>query len=509
MFDDMKQPDGKTPTIAILGAGFAGLGMAIRLREKGVETFVIYEKADEVGGTWRENTYPGVACDVPSHLYSFSFEPNPRWSQRFSPGEEIWAYARHCAKKYDLYRSIQFGKHVTSVSHDGTSWRVNFADGAVVRADYVISGLGGLHEPNFPDIEGLQSFEGPMFHTAKWRHDVDLKGKRVAIIGSAASAVQVVPEIVGKVAHLDVYQRTPNWVMPRQSYAYPDWLKSLFEKAPWLMRAYRGIYFALMERRFAAFQKDENAIKRTVRKLFTKHLEKQVSDPALRQKLTPDYPVGCKRILISDDYLAAIQNSNVDLITEPIDAVTPKGVRTHDGCEHEADVLILATGFKPFDILTTIDVTGPAGRSLGDVWKDGVAAHRTISVPGFPNFFLLLGPNSGLGHNSVLLMIEAQVDYIMKLIEHAASEGARFVKTKPEAAQAFDEDVQRELETRVWAANCGAWYVDERGRNYTLYPHNVRRFQRDMAEPDWDEFEFAQTPASAPVSEGVMAPAGA
>ena len=288
MFDDLKQPSEKTPTIAILGAGFAGLGMAIRLREEGIETFAIYEKADEVGGTWRENTYPGVACDVPSHLYSFSFEPNPRWSQRYSPGDEIWAYARHCAKKYDLYRSIQFGKYVTSVSHDGRSWRIHFADGAVVKADYVISGLGGLHEPNFPDIDGLQSFEGPMFHTAQWRHDVDLTGKRVAIIGSAASAVQVIPEIVGEVAHLDVYQRTPNWIMARQSYAYPDWLKSLFEKAPWLMRAYRGIYFTLMERRFAAFQQGDNAIKRTVRKLFTRHLEKQVSDPVLRKKLTPD-----------------------------------------------------------------------------------------------------------------------------------------------------------------------------------------------------------------------------
>jgi len=509
MFDDLKQPGGKTPTIAILGAGFAGLGMAIRLREGGVETFAIYEKADEVGGTWRENTYPGVACDVPSHLYSFSFEPNPRWSQRFSPGDEIWAYARHCAKKYDLYRSIQFGKHVTSISHDGISWRISFADGAVVKADYVISGLGGLHEPSFPDIDGLQSFEGPIFHTAQWRHDVDLKDKRVAIIGSAASAVQVIPEIVDKVAHLDVYQRTPNWVMPRQSYTYPGWLKLLFEKAPWLMRAYRWIYFSLMERRFAAFQKDNNAIKRTVRKLFTKHLEKQVSDPALRKKLTPEYPVGCKRILISDDYLAAIQSSNVDLITEPIEAVTPKGVRTEDGLDHEAHVLILATGFKPFDILTTIDVTGPAGLSLGDIWKDGVAAHRTISVPGFPNFFLLLGPNSGLGHNSVLLMIEAQVDYIMKLIEHAASEGVRFVKTKPGAAEAFDEDVQRELQARVWAANCGAWYVDERGRNYTLYPHNVRRFQRDMAEPDWNEFEFAETLAAAPAPKGFPEPASA
>ena len=485
------QQDRKTtPSIAILGAGFAGLGMAIRLREEGIETFTIYEKADEVGGTWRENTYPGVACDVPSHLYSFSFEPNPNWSQRFSPGDEIWAYARHCAEKYDLYRSIQFGKTVASIAHDGVKWRVHFADGASIKADYVVSGLGGLHELNMPDIDGRDQFTGPMFHTAQWRHDVDLTDKRVAIIGSAASAIQIIPAIVDKVAHLDVFQRTPNWVMPRQSYRYPKWVRGLFAKAPKLARLYRGMYFTLMEQRFDAFKKDDNAMKRYVRRIFMKHMKRQVSDPELRAKLTPDYPIGCKRILISDDYLGAIQKDNVELVTEPIGAITESGVRTMDGRQRDVDVLILATGFKPFDILTTIEVTCPTGQSLAEVWKDGIAAHRTLAVPGFPNFFLLLGPNSALGHNSALLMIEAQVNYIIKLMSQARSKGANLVDAKPDAAMEFDETVQQDLQGRVWAANCGAWYVDKSGRNYTLYPHAVRQYLRDMKEPDTDEFAF-------------------
>ena len=497
MFDELKNGADKaeTPTFAILGAGFSGLGMAIRLRQEGIDSFTIYEKADEVGGTWRENVYPGVACDVPSHLYSFSFAPNPNWSRRFSPGGEIWDYMKDCARKFDLYRSIQFGKKATAVVHDGKRWRIDFEDGSSATADYVVSGLGGLHEPNVPAFEGLESFEGPAFHTAQWRDDVDLTGKRVAIIGSAASAVQVIPEIVDKVARLDVYQRTPNWVMPRHSFAYPGWAKALFARAPFLARLYRGFYFSFLEWRFSSFKKDDNYVKRIVRKTFAKHMDAQVSDPELRAKLTPDYPVGCKRILISDDYLASIQHESVELVTDPIDAVTPKGVRTKDGRERPVDVLILATGFKPFDILESIAVTGPSGLTLKEAWKDGIAAHRTIAAPGFPNFFLLLGPNSGLGHNSVILMIEAQVNYIIKLLK-AAGAGASIVP-KAAAAKAFDRELQARLQGRVWAAECGSWYVDENGRNYTLYPDAVRGFLREMKTPDVSEYEIARETAPA------------
>ena len=498
MFDDREQAEPKrTPTFAILGAGLSGMCMAIKLRQAGIETFTIYEKADDVGGTWRENTYPGVACDVPSHLYSFSFEPNPNWSRRYSSGGEIWEYTRHCARKYDLYRSIQFGKKVIDIVHTGEQWRVDFEDGASIKADFVISGLGGLHVPNVPEFEGLEQFGGPVFHTAEWRHDIDLTGKRVAMIGSAASAVQVVPEIVDKVAHLDLYQRTPNWIMPRQSYAYPEWLKKLFAKAPFLARAYRGFIFAMNEFRFAAFKRKDNRVKRFVSSVFAKHLEASVTDPELRAKLTPDYPVGCKRILISDDFLPAVQRANVDLVTDPIGAVTPTGITTKDGAARNVDVIVMATGFKPFDILASIDVVGPSGENLHEAWKGGIAAHRSLAIPGFPNFFMLLGPNSGLGHNSVILMIEAQVNYLVQLIEAAMKAGNMAIEPKPAAAKAYDDLIQAKLQNRVWAADCGAWYVDEHGRNYTLYPHNVSRFIKDMAVPDLAEYDIHPAPVAA------------
>lgn len=483
------------PRIAILGAGFSGMGMAIELKKRGFDNFTIYEKAADFGGTWRENTYPGVACDVPSHLYSFSYEPNPRWTKRYSPGGEIWDYMRGVARKYDLYARASFGKKITHIRHDGARWRIDFADGAHAEADVVISALGGLHEPNIPDFAGAGSFKGPVFHTAQWRHDVDLTGKRVAIVGSAASAVQVIPEIAPKVAHLDVYQRTANWVLPRISYGYPDWLRGVFVRAPFLARLYRGWYFSMLEGRHRAFHKEDNWTKRFVRRIFDKHLAAQVSDAELRRKLTPAYPVGCKRILVADDYFPAIQRANVDLVTDGIDRFEEKGVRTKDGKLREADVIILATGFRPFNLLDSIEVAGPAGKTLRETWSHGVAAHRTVAVPGFPNFFMLLGPNSGLGHNSVILMIEAQVNYVMQLITRAAKEGGA-IEPSPEAARAYDERLQRELGERVWAAGCGAWYIDATGRNFTLYPNTVRAYLKEMKAPVAEEYVVTHTVAA-------------
>ena len=497
MLQQSPPPDRPEPKVAILGAGFSGMGIAIALRKAGYRDVAIYEKADDFGGTWRENTYPGVACDVPSHLYSFSFEPNPEWSKRFSPGAEIWAYMKRVARKHDLYAIAKFGKRISAVRHDGLRWRIEFADGSAAEADVVVSGLGGLHEPNIPAFEGAERFAGPIFHTAAWRHDVDLEGKRVAIIGSAASAVQVVPEIQPLVAQLDIYQRTANWVMPRPSYLYPGWAKALFRKAPFLARAYRGFYFSLLEWRHAAFRGDDNYVKRFVRATFEKHLAEQVKDPALRAKLTPSYPVGCKRILISDRYLPAVQKDNVALITDGVARFEEGGVRTGAGELRAADVVILATGFRPFNLLQSIEVVGPSGLTLAEAWRGGAAAHRTVAVPGFPNFFMLLGPNSGLGHNSVVLMIEAQVAYVMKLLARMREEGARAVEPRREAAAAFDARLQGELSGRVWAAGCGAWYVDETGRNFTLYPNTVRDFLREMRAPDPAEFVFSENPAVA------------
>jgi len=488
----LNRGDAKIPRVAILGAGFSGMGMAIALKRRGLDNFAIYEKADEVGGTWRENIYPGVACDVPSHLYSFSYEPNPDWSKRFSPGGEIWDYMKKVARKHDLYSKTMFGKKVVRIRHDGAKWTIDFADGAKAEADIVVSGLGGLHEPNIPHFEGQEAFDGPVFHTARWRDDVDLKGKRVAMIGSAASAVQVVPEIAPVVARLDIFQRTANWIMPRPSYAYPDWAKGLFRAVPPLARLYRGFYFSMMEWRHKAFEGGDNYVKRFVTKTFMKHMDEQVKDPALRARLTPTYPVGCKRILISDRYLPAVQRDNVDIVSEPIERFEKGGVRTKDGRLHEADVIILATGFKPFNLLDSIEVAGPAGVTLAETWKGGVAAHRTVAVPGFPNFFMLLGPNSGLGHNSVILIIEAQVNYVMRLIEEMRAKGAASIEPTPEAAAVYDRRLQHDLKDTVWAGGCQSWYLDGRGRNYTLYPHTVRAFIREMRGPKMTEYALKE-----------------
>ncbi|MEX0644754.1 MAG: NAD(P)/FAD-dependent oxidoreductase [Parvularculaceae bacterium] len=485
------------PKIAILGAGFSGMGMAIALKEHGFEDFTIYEKADDVGGTWRENTYPGVACDVPSHLYSFSFDPNPNWTRRYSPGGEIWDYMKVCARKHGLYERTQFGKKVSSIRHDGARWTIEFADGTKAEADIVVSGLGGLHEPNIPDFPGRALFKGPIFHTAQWRHDVDLAGKRVAIVGSAASAVQVVPEIAPKVSHLDIYQRTANWVFPQQSYGYAEWLKRVFRAAPFTRRLYRAFYFNLLETRHFVMRGDDNFMKRRIYKLVARHLESLVADPELRRKITPAYPIGCKRILVSDDYLPAIQCENVDIVVSGIERFEEGGIRTKDGALRAADIIVLATGFRPFNLLESIEVKGAGGKTLRETWSHGVTAHRTVAVPGFPNFFMLLGPNSGLGHNSVILMIEAQVKYVMQLIKAMAARGAASVEPTLEAAAAYDERLQRDRADRVWAAGCGAWYVDAAGRNFTLYPHNVRTYLKEMKAPDFSEYAFEAARAAA------------
>lgn len=462
--------------------------MAVRMRSEGIDSFTIYEKAHNVGGTWRENTYPGVACDVPSHLYSFSFAPNSRWTRRYSTGAEIREYLENCAEKFDLYRSIRFGTTVTSLRHNGKRWEVRLGNGEVEEADYVVSGLGGLHVPNLPDFEGREEFPGPVFHTARWRDDVDLDGRRVAVVGTAASAVQVIPEIVGRVAHLDVYQRTPNWVLPRYGYSYPAWIRSAFAGMPRLARAYRGHYFSWLDFRFRTFHAKDNWMKRLVTGLAKRHLRAQVGDDCLRAKLTPDYPLGCKRVLLSDDYFPALGESHVELVTEPIEGMTRKGLWTRDGAERPADVIVLATGFKPFDIRQSVEVVGPYGNSLEDRWENGITAYKTVAVDGFPNLFFLLGPNSGLGHTSVLLTIEAQIEYVIDLVKTAISRRIDLVQPKPEATARFDRQIQAAIGNRVWASGCGSWYVDDSGRNHTLYPHDARTFLEELKRPDLDDF---------------------
>ena len=471
------------PSVAIIGAGVSGLCMGIKLSEAGMGNFTIYEKAARVGGTWRENTYPGVACDVPSHLYSFSFAPKTDWSMVFSPGGEIQGYLESVAEKYQLSRHIQAGAELKKAEWKGDEWLLTFADDSVRTANYLINAIGGLHIPRYPGIPGADSFKGTAFHTARWNHDHDLTGRRVAIIGTAASAIQLIPEIVDKVAALDVYQRTANWIVPRAVMKYSARTKNWFRRLPWLAKLHRLKIYLTFEMRFPLFRMNKFLAGQAT-KMFLDHLHRQVTDLELRAKLTPDYPIGCKRILASDTLFPALTRDHISLITDGIDHITPDGIVTKTGDVRPVDTIIYATGFKPWDLTDGVSIIGRDGMTMADYLKDGIRAHKTVAMPGFPNHFMLLGPNSGLGHNSVILMIEAQVRYIMQAIKRTAAKGAKSVEVKPAAADHFDAQLQHDLIGTVWAGHCKSWYQGEDGRIYTLWPWSTLRYRCEMKKLD-------------------------
>ncbi|MFC4058172.1 flavin-containing monooxygenase [Planomonospora corallina] len=459
------------PGITIIGSGFAGLCTGIKLKEAGYHDFVILEKADELGGTWRDNTYPGCACDVPSHMYSFSFELNPRWSRMFSPQEEIWDYMRACAARHGLGPHLRFGKEVVSLEYDDAArhWRVGTADGETFTTNAVVSGIGALHIPSFPDIPGRERFRGPAFHSAGWDHSVDLTGKRVAVVGTGASAIQFVPEIAERAAHLTVYQRTAPWIQPKPDFALPERAKRLLE-LPGAARALRGAIYWALETRAVGFAVDPRLM-RVHEALARRHLERQVADPELRAKLTPDYTIGCKRILLSSDYYPALTRENVDLVTDRITEIREDSVVDATGRRTGADVIVYGTGFKVVDALNEQHITGRGGLKIQDAWQDGVEAYHGVTVSGFPNLFFLLGPNTGLGHNSVVFMIESQVHYVLECLRLLSRSRARALDVRPGAQRAFNDRLQRRLSALVWnEGGCRSWYLDERGVNRTTWP---------------------------------------
>jgi cation diffusion facilitator CzcD-associated flavoprotein CzcO len=476
--------------VLILGAGMSGICMGVRLRQRGITSFLILEKASRVGGTWRENTYPGVACDVPSHLYSFSFDLNPDWSHVFSSGAEIQAYCEACVERHALGEHLLLGTEVSSARFVDDAWRVETSDGRHFEADVVVSALGGLHVPKMPDLPGIENFGGTLFHTARWDHGCDLHGKRVAVIGSGASAVQVVPAIAAATRQLTVFQRQPGWIVPRQDRPYGEAARQRFRRSPLLARLQRWWIYLQLEAR-GRFVVRGSVLNRLIERQCRAFLEQEIPDPTLRRKLTPDYPPGCKRILISDDYYAALQRENVALETAAITAIERGGVRTGDGRVHAADVIVAATGFRPFDISHSVDVRGRDGVMLRDVWRERIEAHRTMMVSGFPNLFLLLGPNSGLGHNSVILMIEAQVSYVLKSLALLERQRTPWMEPLPEAARRFNDRLQRGLARTVFGAGCGAWYTDEKDQNFTLWPYSTPRYFLSLRHPRRAEFRFA------------------
>lgn len=460
----------KTFFACIVGTGFGGIGMAIRLQQDGVEDFVMLEKADEVGGCWRENTYPGAACDVPSHLYSFSFEPKADWSRRYAPQPEILGYLKHCADKYDLRRRIRFGVEVASASFDEDSgyWIVTDTTGATIKARMLITACGQLSRPAYPKLAGLDQFQGAQFHSAHWDHSVDLRGKTVAVIGSGASAIQFVPEIAKQVGTLKLFQRSAPYVIPKPDRAYGEIERQVFEKLPWVQRMDRVMQYWRHEARALAFTQFSGLMK-PVRWQFHHFMRRDIDDPALRQRLEPDYPIGCKRLLLSNDWFKALARKNVEVVTDGIDTVTATGIRTRDGQEHPVDVIIFGTGFQATDFLAPMQISGRDGTDLNAAWKEGAEAYLGMAVAGFPNLFMLYGPNTNLGHSSIVFMLESQIGYVMQAVDKLRA-GTRWLDVKPQVQRSFNQRLQQRIRSTVWDQGCNSWYVNASGKNTNNWP---------------------------------------
>jgi cation diffusion facilitator CzcD-associated flavoprotein CzcO len=477
----MVDPAAYETDIAIIGAGFGGLGAAIRLQQKGFRDFLIFDRADDVGGTWRDNSYPGCACDVPSHLYSFSFARNPSWSDTFSGQAEIWDYLRDCVARYGLASRLRLRHAVLEATWDDAArrWRLATSRGAYT-ARAVIGATGPLSDPAIPDIDGLDSFSGTVFHSARWRHDHDLTGRRVAVVGTGASAAQFIPEIQPHVAHLTLFQRTPAWVLPRRTRRITTAEKAIYRTVPGAQRLTRAALYWGRECWAVGFLHPR--INRFGQRIALRHLRRQVPDSDLRAKLTPTYVMGCKRVLLSNDYWSALTRDNADVVTEKIQRVEPAGIVTTDGVAHPVDTIIFATGFNATDPPIMRVVRGRGGRTLADAWTPTMRAHLGTTVHGFPNLFLLLGPNTGLGHSSVVLMIEAQLKQVVKALQHLRRSGAATIEPTVGAQRRHTAQVDHAMADTVWTSGgCMSWYLDATGRNSVLWPGYVTGFRVRLA----------------------------
>ena len=478
------------PRVVVIGAGMAGVLSAIKLREAGLTDFTVYEKADRIGGTWRENTYPGVACDVPSHLYSYSFAPNPDWSQVFSPGPEILDYLESVARKHGADDAIRFGTEVTSLEYRDGRWRIETSIGEREEADVVIAATGVLHHPRYPDIEGLDDFAGAVFHSARWDHDVPLEGARVGVIGTGSTAVQICGALVDVVGELHLFQRTPQWVLPVPNMPITDEDRARYRDDPAAMRALRDELAETFEQNFAnaVIDADSPQVK-LLEEMCKANLEASVADPVLREKLRPDYRATCKRLIISPNFYEAIQRPNAHLVTERIERIEDKGIRTTDGVLHQLDVIVLATGFQVDRFLRPISVVGRGGVSLDDVWAQRPSAYLAVSVPEFPNLFMLNGPNGPVGNFSLIDVAEAQFAYIMQLVDLIRSGQCREVSAKPEAAAKFEADRVEAAQKTVWVTGCRSWYLDDRGVP-AAWPWSFTRFREAMLGPELSDYEL-------------------
>ena len=500
--------DGETVDIAIIGAGFAGLGMAIKLKQAGLGDFFIAEQADALGGTWRDNHYPGCACDVQSHVYSFSFAPNPNWSRQFAPQAEIRAYLEDCAQRFGLTPHLRLGMGLEQARFDEQQqrWALVFSGGRRVSAQVLVSGMGGLSRPAIPPLPGLDSFQGPRFHSQHWDHTYPLQGKRVAVIGTGASAIQFVPQIAPQVAQLSLFQRTPPWILPKPDRPLKPFERWAFKHLPWTQKLLRSAIYWALESRVIAFA-HRPKLMGLVQRMALRHLRHQVADPLLRRSLTPDYTIGCKRILISNDYYPALARSNVQVVSQALDRVEADAVVTADGVRHPVDCIIFGTGFQATAPLPRGLLIGRGGVDLMDSWAEGAHAYLGSCVPGFPNLFMIIGPNTGLGHNSMILMIEAQVQYILKARQQMRDQGLATLEVKAEVEQRYNHGLQQKLKGAIWSTGgCRSWYLDPRtGRNTTLWPGSTWGFRQATQRFELKDYlgSAAQRPSHTPAHQNL------
>lgn len=478
-----RTPEAAPPaSVFIIGAGFAGLGAAIRLKQAGITDIIILERGTRVGGTWRDNTYPGAACDIPSLLYSYSFVPNPDWPQGYSGSRDILGYIEHMVEAFDLREVIRFGHEVAQLSFDETDgvWTAQTTSGPPVHATSVIMAAGPLSNTSLPPIRGLQTYAGKTMHSARWDHDYDLAGKKVAVIGTGASAVQIIPKLLDTAAQVKVFQRTPGWVLPRLQYTTPEWVKALYRTVPPTQAAARNTMFWIHE--FMALGLVwPTPMTRLLQQLSRAQLRPQVSDPWLRRQLTPRFTAGCKRLLVTNDYYPALTRPNCTLITWPIATLCPEGIRTADGLEHHVDAIVFATGFDVCKAGTPFPITGLGGRSLDEEWSTGAAAYKSVNVAGYPNLYFTFGPNSGPGHNSALVYMEAQIDYAVHAIRDMARWNLKYLDVRDDAQRDFNDALQQRLAKTTWNSGCHSWYLTEDGFNATMYPGFATQYRKQMA----------------------------
>jgi cation diffusion facilitator CzcD-associated flavoprotein CzcO len=474
----------------IVGAGFTGLGAAIKLARAGVEDIVILERADRVGGTWRDNTYPGAACDIPSLLYSFSFVKNPTWSRAYSPAAEICRHLEDMATRFDVRRHIRFGTEVNALSFDEETgvWTATTDQRERFRARTVVLASGPLPDSSFPNIRGIDTYRGHKIHSARWDHDYDFTGKRVAVIGTGASAIQIVPELVKRAEFVKVFQRTPGWVLPRLDIAAPPAAQALFAKAPATQALARQALFWGHEVSATALVWN-SPLTSLVARLAKAHLRRQVKDPWLRRQLTPDFTPGCKRMLISSDYYPALQQHNCKLIDWPIATLSPVGVRTSDGIEHRLDCIVFATGYDVHLTGPPYPITGLGGRALATEWADGAKAYKSASAHGYPNLFFMTGPNSGPGHNSLLVYVEGQLDYAVKSITTILDNDLRYLDVRHDVQRRYNDRIQKRLRKTTWMTGCSSWYLTKDGFNASMYPGFATQYLRQMRDFRFEDYD--------------------